>query len=284
MIKIKWKYYWLIPFQEYWFLNSTDSLNKKQLSSNLSNIFIYQSNNNNLFKEYPKLNKKFKKVIFNTWVINLKQDTQEIFKNFSQTIRNEINKINRILNWENDYWYWNVIIWTDFFKSWDDNFQSMLIEAINFYNKEFAKYKLVPKLSYNIVKKYENNLLISRIRFNGYEGIYHIYLIDEEDWIARLEYSFSLINIDKNEKKLLWWLNNYLHLEDMKYLKNNWFKTYDFGWLFLWEPNWNKELEAQKYITNYKLKFKPEIIETYHYIKESIIYTTIKKIYLSIFK
>ena len=283
MIKIKWKYYWLIPFQEYWFTNSIEEIDNKAINSKLSNIFIYQSTNSNLFDFDKELEKTFRKVIFYTWIIELSKNLEDIFRSFSSTIRNEINKVRRVIDRENDYGYWEMEIETRYYFSGNSNLEKVFKEFIEFYNNEFAKYKLVPKLTYSIVKKYVNNLLIAEVKINWQPNLYHVYLIDKVTWIARLEYSVSKINVNKNFKRLLWWLNSYLHFKDMEYLKNEWFKIYDFGWLYLWESNWYKELEAQKQITQYKMKFHPEVVMQYHYIKESILYSILKRLYLIVF-
>ena len=271
MIKIKWKYYWLIPFTEIWFANKKEI---NQFANKNWNLFFYQSEKIENYKELDLEEKKF-----NTWIIDLNQEINNIFKNFSQTIRNEIKKIWKILNQENLYWLkekkYNLTI-----KKLEKS-KKNLSNFISFYNN-FAKIKKIPKLKYWILKKYLNNFNILKLTFDSDIIIYHIYLNDNQNKITRLMYSCSIP--DNNNKKITWWLNNYFHYKDLEYYKNLWYKIYDFWGLFLDEP-WNdKNLQQQVNITNYKLKFKPEIITQYHYFKKSKLYDFLKNIYLKTFK
>jgi hypothetical protein len=273
MIKIKWKYYWLINFSELWFSKYEDIKNNIK---NNTNLFFYQSEkiDQSFIKKFSLKEKKF-----NTWIIDLSNNIDIIFKNFSQTIRNEINKIKRIINWENLYWLkekkYNLEI------ELLENNKENLYKFIKFYNL-FAKRKWLPFLKYSIIKKYINYLNIFQLSFNWNILIYHIYLIDKKEKIARLMYSCSLSK-NKEERKIIWWLNNYFHLENMIFYKTNNFKFYDLWWLFLDNP-WNDEnLLQQEKITKYKLKFKPKIITQYHYTKTSWLYYILKNIYLKLF-
>lgn len=189
----------------------------------------------------------FKEEIFNTWIINLEKSEDIIFKNFSSTVRNEINRaIKENIEYE-------LIKEFNLYKK----------EYINFYNR-FAKIKWLQKISWSTFNNIEKNIYLTKAYYNNLILVYHLYIFDKDIWKARLLQSCSLFRDNKIEinKNLIWYANKWLHYFDIVKFKELWFLEYDFWWLYLWETDIEK-LNIDKF----KLSFWPKIETNYNYIK-----------------
>jgi len=261
MIKLTTKYYNIFPVKEYWFCD-----NKKEIINSKPWFFwtinFYQTN--------LSLDLKNKK-IFNTWIIDLNKNLEEIFKNFNSSTKWKINKINRLISWEQVSIFNNTEYKIDFIVLKNPNKQDIK-EFIKFYNK-FAKQKWLHWLNINIFNKFNKNIIITKILLNNIATIFHVYLIDNDDKITRLLYSASLFrNENKDIKKLIWWLNHWHHYKDIELFQNLYFNTYDFWGIYQW-----KDISKTN-IAKFKIWFWPQLITQYHYIKEWFLFKYLYKI------
>lgn len=239
----------IFPITRYYF--GFDKIKKNIILDFFSVTEIIQS------KEKLNLN-WFKEEIFNTGIINLKENKDIIFKNFSSTVRNEINRAKR-------EWIMYKII---------DNFKSYKKEYIKFYNK-FATLKWLPIIKHNHFNWLESNIYLTAAYYDNSILVYHLYIFDKNIWRIRLLQSCSLFRDNKLEinKNLIWYANKWLHYFDMIKFKELWFLEYDFWWLYLWETDIEK-----RNIDKFKLRFWPQIEINYNYVKYWLFFKFLFKI------
>lgn len=214
---------------------------KSNIFSTFSVVEILQS------KKQLKL-QWFKEEIFNTWIINLNESEEFIFKNFSATVRNEVNRAKK--EW---------IIY-EFIDNITDNYKN---EYISFYNK-FAEIKWLEKINKNYFYWLNSNLYLTKAIYNNSILVYHLYIFDKDIWIIRLLQSCSLFRDKKIEinKNLIWYANKWLHFFDILKFKELGFLEYDFWWLYLLKTDiWKLNIDK------FKLSFWPKVETNYNYIK-----------------
>lgn len=252
MIKISYKKFWILPIREYYFWYKQGKI------WFLDNIFIFQIN--------EEINEKwFKKNIFNSWIIDLKQEAEAILKKFSDTTRNEIKRAAK--EWL-QYWYKENLMWND------------LVKYYLFYN-EFLKAKWLKTISIFDIEKYKGHLFLTHSMLENEILNYHLYIIDKSTEKVRLLQSCSLFRkeSDKNKINIIGYANRWLHYYDMKLFKELWYWEYDFWWLYLWTE------DKQKInIDKFKLSFWPETVTQYNYEKISLFINYFYKVIVLIWK
>lgn len=150
----------------------------------------------------------FSKYDFYTLEIDLKQSIDQIFKKFSNTIKNEIRRAQEEL----------IIIQVN------NN-----IELFQEFFNEFAYSKGLKPVNINNLQSHENFNLISFAYSDDKIVSAHYYLVDNIASRARLLYSASLRFADSNNRSFIGRANKLLHFEDMKYFKKKGIAIYDFG-------------------------------------------------------
>lgn len=175
---------------------------------NYKNIYISDLFKFTAYKGHNKFNttlpfiQKDKRSIVNY----LSNNEDDLWSNVKKNTRNEINKIKK----EDVKYNINSITLTSF---------------INLYN-EFIEFKnlSLAKLSEERLKKYKNNILLTSTELNNEWQSIHVYLIIND--YAELLYSITNHNI---EHKIVGMINRFHHWNDLIYLKNSDFNTYDWG-------------------------------------------------------
>lgn len=233
MIKLSYRKFWILPIKEYYFWYKEGKI------WFLDNIFINQVE--------PEINLIwFKKSIFNTWIISLLQDEEAIFRRFSDTTRNEINRAQK--EWIQ---YWHTI----------KPGIHELKEYHKFYN-QFLKAKWLRTTSLSDIMKYKGHLFLTYSLLDNERLNYHLYITDQSTEKVRLLQSCSLFRneSDKNKINVIGYANRWLHYHDIKLFKDLWYKEYDRGWLYLWEDD-----KQKVNIDKFKLSFGPETKIQYNY-------------------
>ena len=193
-----------------------------------------------------------------TNIINLRQDIDLIYQNFTKNIKNESNKCAKYDE--------------PFFEFVDKLDKTMIDDYANKY-ANFAEDKdcdairnvvdEVHKGHLNFASK--NCLLISKAGSKKIANeylVFHSYLLDKNSKIVRLMTSISNFrHIDSEQKKIIGRLNRFLHFEDIKYFKKQGYDIYDFGGVNLIQ----KEGDG-KNIADFKLGFSKKILK-YYYIQ-----------------
>jgi len=178
-----------------------------------------------------------------TLITDLTQDLDTIFSLFKKNTRNKINKVKKI-------------------ESFSYSINQIDKEAfVDFYN-QLAKAKKLPVMQISRFAKYGNRLHFFSAYLDGELTNVQVYLVDNENKIGRALYSVSTIHglEDKEKRDRIGFINNYLHWESMKYLKEMGCSIYDWGGYGNDEKN--KELAG---IDRFKKSFGGEILEMYDY-------------------
>lgn len=191
-----------------------------------------------------------------TNIINLEQDIDLIYQNFSKNIKNETNKCKK-----NDEPFFEYVskcnneIIDDFIKK----YQSFAED------KSCAAIKNVIEEVYNSHLNFANKncLIISKIGSNKMSKkhiIFHTYLIDENSKTVRLLASISNYrHLKIEDKKIIGRLNRLLHFEDIKYFKDLGYYIYDFGCVNLTAKDGDG-----KNIADFKLGFSKKFLKYYY--------------------
>lgn len=200
----------------------------------------------------------FKKQLYNTWITDLTNNEEDIYKNFSSTIRNEINRAKK--EWIEFFYHKKIT-------------KKILKKYIKHYNT-FLKSKNMLTLFQRIfwfllLNKLKKHLFLSYSMKDNEVLNYHLYLIDHNIGKARLYQSSSLFrkSSDKTKINLIWYANKWLHYYDMTALKELWFKEYDRWWLYLGDED-----KQKMNIDRFKLAFNPSKEVHYNYIKKWIFF------------
>lgn len=150
---------------------------------------------------------------FSTIHIDLKQEEDLIFKNFSKSVKYEVKRaIKEDVNFS-------------FFEK-ENNIQNYL----NYYN-EFAQAKGLCLIALKELKYYWDDLTITQVKDNQNNILsIHSYLTDKKLNRVRLFHSISLFRIiDNIDKNFIGRANRFLHWQDIIYFKDNGYKIYDMG-------------------------------------------------------
>jgi len=175
---------------------------------------------------------------------DLTLDKDDILKQFTSTIRNEINRAKKLENLQI-----NIN-------------KTSIDEFLNFYNTKFAKQKKLNLLSKRQIEKFGDNIYtISAVFENELTNI-QMYIFDSEQKIVRLLHSVSIIHLEKDKKRRnqIGWINKYLHWRTILYFKEKGFKTFDWGGIGN-DPN-NKALVG---IDKFKRSFGGQVVKVYDY-------------------
>lgn len=185
-------------------------------------------------------NPLFIRINQNTVIIDLLQDEDLIFRNFSKKNKYEIRMASTV----------NIK-----FELVED-----LHEFINFYNS-FAIKKNLILLEHRTLLKVPN-LIITKAVHDNESLVMHSYIIDHDLSVARLLHSASIRLEENANKKIVGWANRYLHFEDIKHFKSNHIKNYDFGGLFEYTKK-NRLILGN--VARFKKGFGGKIIDEYFY-------------------
>lgn len=154
----------------------------------------------------------FKREDFYTKIIELRQDLDQIFESIGKNTKYKINRASR--------------------EGVHFTIEEDLNVFLDFYN-EFSRSKSLSTLSKKVLRKYNNNLVVTKATKSKSESenlVMHSYIVDFESKRVRLLHSASLFRTDdKKIRNLVGMANRFLHFEDMKYFKEHNFKVYDFG-------------------------------------------------------
>lgn len=209
MINIIYKNYGL-RINAVWFCKNTSEF----VNHNKADIIFFHgvegAENNNLKNCIVNLQ--------HTLLTDLQEPLEEIFKQINKNYRYEINRskkenIECIIYGAKDIKE-NPSILINFKKEYEDFTSSKGIA--NTYNE-------------SAMKKYidNDNVILTKAFKNEQDYAQHIYVCDDAN--ARLLYSISNFRIEGSDRNLVGRANKLLHWEDIEYLKNNEFKTLDWG-------------------------------------------------------
>jgi hypothetical protein len=165
-----------------------------------------------IIQNKEKLNLKgWKESDYDTAITDLTKDKDEIFKSFSSTKRNEINRAER----------------EGITHRIKDIQKETISNFLLFYNR-FATLKKLRKLHASDLKKFKkDNIIISTATYHNEDIVYHVYVQDGRK--IRLLHSCSLFrNIeDKQFRNIVGYANNGLHYFDIIMAKKEGFEEYD---------------------------------------------------------
>ncbi len=201
------------------------------------------------FKGEYKLGNLMKKHIFYTKYVDLTLSKDELKSTFSKTVRQKINKAGRE---------------SVTFNIYKLDTQEKIGFYINYYN-EFAKSK---KLHFNISKRnimpFLDNSLVTYSEYNGVILSMHRYILDNESKIACFVESSSHFRlIDKDDtvnRNFIGIANIFLMYQDMLYLKEKGFTSYDLGGYGV-----NTDDPAILAINYFKDGFKGTLVQENHF-------------------
>ncbi len=164
---------------------------------------------------------------------------EEIFLNFSKTVKTEIKQVEKL----------NVNCF----------FHSDIKGFIEFYNK-FAAMRNIDLCSENRLAEMGRYLQLSYAVYNNQTVAAHSYMVDEESGIVRLMHSASERLNENYDKQLSGKINKLLHYTDMLNFKKAGFAIYDFGGY----TN-NTEDKGLQGINTFKLSFGGKKVECINY-------------------
>jgi len=233
-----------LNIQEYWFCNE-----KEEIGNCLFSLSVYRDSRVKLNKSFCTQERKW------TLVTDLLVDKEEIFKQFSSNLRNEIRKVQKLEN--------VVVSYNEIDKE----------TFINFYN-DFAKEKQLDRLNERRLNKYGNNLLFISAKLDNELTNIQVYIIDKVFKISRLLYSVSTIHglEDKIKRNQIGWINKALHWYTIEYLQSC-YRLEVFDWGGYSNDKNNKALAG---IDKFKKSFGGELIEIYDY--KSFLFYLLEKI------
>lgn len=170
---------------------------------------------------------------------SLESDVNDIFSGFSSSTKNEIRKGERA----------DIIC---YFHDDVDGF-------VTYYNS-FARKKRIPEVSSERLEALGSSLKLSYALLDGRVLVAHSYITDQEEGIVRLYQSASSRLGRKEDNYIGAIANKYLHFKDIKYFKEQGFKTYDWGGYAK-----NTDDRALKGINDFKLKFGGRVVDCLNY-------------------
>lgn len=222
------------------------------------NWFEYKYNLNDIFSlnVYWNLKKQNRNKIFavknisHTIELDLVQDTEAIFANFSKQIRQQY----KISESEG----------TTF------SFHNDVDGFVNFFN-DFASKKNTNLVSRRRIEEMGENLKLSFALYNGQILAAHSYLVDKETGIVRHHHSATK-RLDENyDRNLIGRANKYLTVKNIEYFKQQGLKTFDFGGYAA-----DTKDESLIGINKYKLLFGGQVVPSVNYY--SYFYWLLKKL------
>ena len=196
------------------------------------NVFMNVKN-----AEHKKITGKLD--ISHTLELDLEQNTEVIFSNFSKQIRQQV-KIS-----ENEgtscYFHQEIEKFADFFN-------------------DFAIKKETFTTSKEKILELGDSVKLSFAENNGQILAAHSYLVDKEIGIVRHLHSATKRLDEQFDRNLIGRANKYLTVKDILYFKEQGYKVFDFGGYAK-----DTEDESLKGINNYKLLFGGKVVPCYNY-------------------
>jgi len=190
------------------------------------------------------------KKITHTVELDLTQDLDIIFSNFSKQIRQQSKAA------ENE----GIIC----------QFHQQVNEFVDFFN-DFAAKKNTDMVSRRRIEEMGKDLKLSFAVHNGQILAAHSYLTDWETGMVRHQHSATRRLDENTDKNLIGRANKYLTVKNIAHFKEQGFKTFDFGGFAKDTNN-----ESLKGINNYKLLFGGTVVSSVNYFSFS--YWLLKKI------
>lgn len=200
---------------------------------------------------------------FSTLVIGLQKSEEEIFQNFVKNNRYEISRAEKKDELSANFFSHPV----------PDYILENLCQDYNSFAETRNKTVLTPKVFQKLND--DKMLAITNVIQNGKVLVWHSYIINQDR--ARLKTSNSIFTDKSNEERnLIGRANRFLHWEDIKFFKNQKFKTYDFGGFYRGDSD--KKLLG---INAFKKSFGGVLEESYNY---TVAKTLKGKLYLALAK
>jgi hypothetical protein len=190
--------------------------------------------------------------LFYTLHSDLTLSDQDIIKNFSSTIRNEIKRSERegcIFNSSES----------------KENF-------ISLYN-DFAKQRGISGLTIEKLAEFNANLILTSTEINGVTTAAHSYLVDYDLKIVRLLHSGTQRFSEVLDRNMIARSNKFLHYMDMKKFNQDGFRIYDWGGIAF-----NTQDKGLQGINKFKESFGGELI------KQKELYSPLYYLILKLFK
>ncbi len=222
------------------------------------NWFEYRHKIKNLFslnvywniKKQDRQNIPSIKNVSHTIELDLEQDIEVIFSNFSKQIRQQAKIAEK-----------EGIVCT---------FNHNVGEFVSFFN-DFAAKKNTYSVSKRRIEEMGESLQLSFAMYDGQVLAAHSYLIDREIGIVRHHHSATKRLDDNYDKNLIGRANKYLTVKNIEYFKEQNFKIFDFGGYAAETTD-----ESLIGINKYKLLFGGQVVTSTNYYSYS--YWLLKKI------
>ena len=190
-------------------------------------------------KEAEHKKKTGKLDISHTLELDLQQDLESIFSNFSKQIRQQV----KIAESEGTTCY----------------FHHEIEKFANFFN-DFAIKKETFTTSKEKILELGDSVKLSFAENNGQILAAHSYLVDNKIGIVRHLHSATKRLDVQFDRNLIGRANKYLTVKDILYFKEKGYKVFDFGGFAK-----DTEDESLKGINNYKLLFGGKLVSCYNY-------------------
>lgn len=169
---------------------------------------------------------------------SLEPEVEDIFKGFSSTVRNEIRKVEHIV---------------------DCYFHNDIEGFVKFYN-DFAALKGIPGTTEQKILEIGEHMIMSYARHGEHILAAHSYIVDYDLGITRLFHSATCRLSNDIDTALIGKANKYLHFRDMSFFKEKGLRIYDFG-------GYSKDTtsKAHEGINKFKLSFGGEVAACTNY-------------------
>ena len=173
---------------------------------------------------------------FYTNLVDL-HDQEQIFKDFKSNTRNEIRKAIKDKN--------TIEI--------EDNEESF----VDYYN-DFALSKSLNTISLPDLKRFGQNLVITKVKNNEEVIVMHSYIIDNQ--IKRVRLLHSATSVTNNNRSFIGRANRFLHYKDMIYFMEKGILQYDLGGYAF-----NTKIKSLENINKFKDSFGGTLVENCNY-------------------
>lgn len=155
-----------------------------------------------------------------TLLNNIAKTDEEIIKDFTSNTRNEVRRAKR--EGASSKFYFSKIDGFDCFEKLIDKVDK---ELKVMYARKGIEYSSIKDLLIEYCR--QGILGISVGTIDSKDVAFHVYILGES--VSRLAYSVSTFREDKGESKIIAMINRMLHYDDMRYLRDLGFITYDWG-------------------------------------------------------
>lgn len=227
-------------YKKFFFLNVYENwFEYKHTLRNVLSLNVYWNVKKQDVKKIPAI-----KTITHTVELDLNQETDTIFANFSKQIRQQY----KIAENEGTTASFN---------------KKNIPEFVIFFN-DFASRKNTDLVSNRRIEEMGKNLQISYAHYNGQILAAHSYLVDTELGIVRHHHSATKRLDDSYDKNLIGRANKYLTVKNIEYYKQQGLKVFDFGGYVL-----DTKDESLAGINKYKLLFGGKVVPSINYFTYS---------------